>query len=494
MTVCGLKKDVSTRCNFEVRPTKSKVRTRLKFTIRKLKNKLTAGTRERRRLKAIIRRRDHRISSLEAENRVLRKRLAPIKVANHHYPAQMIAMAVFIVVHANGSLRCAAKTVAYYAKLMGWDFGQPSHAMVSNWSKRLGLYALDHLGTKTGKFIGIIDESIQIGREKCLLFLGVRIPEDRSFFAPFTIADVEVLGVEVQNSWKADEVGKFLKYRLDHHDKVELEYMISDQGGNLLGAMENLNIDAVSDCSHVLMNALKKLLSDHAILKAITSFMGTFRRQNILSERTHLCPPTLRDKDRFLRIFVILDWVGRINSYWPKLPRAHRSALAYLQRKKVKAFLNVLGQLRQIICIATEVLKTSGISYRSRQAWSVKLAKYRTETTLCVMAEELVSVVENYFDSHEWLLARHGRLLCCSDIIESIFGRYKNKGGMKVISADVLMIPLYAHAIDVDFVQQGLTTVSQKMLDRWHQDHTCDNRYSVLRRLKPQLNSVTPAA
>jgi hypothetical protein len=90
--------------------------------------------------------------------------------------------------------------------------------------------------------------------------------------------------------------------------------------------------------------------------------------------------------------------------------------------------LDVLGQLGQIICIATGVLKTSGISYRRREAWTVKLTGYRTETTQCIMAEELVSVVENYFDCHDWLLARHGRLLCCFDIIESIFGRYKTVG------------------------------------------------------------------
>jgi hypothetical protein len=43
------------------------------------------------------------------------------------------------------------------------------------------------------------------------------------------------------------------------------------------------------------------------------------------------------------------------------------------------------------------------------------------------MAAELVSTVKNYFGIHDWLSARHGRLLCFSDITESIFGRYNNK-------------------------------------------------------------------
>jgi hypothetical protein len=62
----------------------------------------------------------------------------PDKLADHHYPIQMIALAVFIVTQANGSLRCAAKTVGYFATMMGWEYAAPSHVTVDNWTRRLG--------------------------------------------------------------------------------------------------------------------------------------------------------------------------------------------------------------------------------------------------------------------------------------------------------------------------------------------------------------------
>ena len=65
---------------------------------------------------------------------------------------------------------------------------------------------------------------------------------------------------------------------------------------------------------------------------------------------------------------------------------------------------------------------------------------------------------------------------------------------MKVISADVLAIPLYAITIDVNFVIEGLTTVSQNKVNQWHESHTCDNRYSILRRLRPLPEVATAAA
>ena len=469
------------------------MRTPFKDTIRKFKNKLFRASRERRRLKAIIRRREAHIERLERKVTRLEAIVQPTKVPDHHYPAQMIALAVFIVTQANGSLRCAAKTAGYYAKMMGWAYEAPTHVTVSNWTRRLGLYALDYTGSRVGDFVGFIDESIQIGREKLLLFLAVRIDVLSSLYRPLTMEDVVVLGAEVRSSWKAPQVAEFIKDRLAHHGELSLRYMVSDQGTNLLGATEILGIDAVNDCSHVLMNALKKELADDESLQEVTKFMGEYRRKNILSERTHLCPPTLRDKDRFLKIFIILDWVARINSY-QGLCAAYRATLALMYEPKVLLMLANLAQVRRIISMSTRILKTSGINQQSRESWHRHLAAYRCETDLCPLAEKIVGTVNNYFDRHEYLLEKHGRLICCSDIIESVFGRYKNKGGMKVISADVLHIPLYTRKIDVAFVVQGLGQVNQPMVREWHNECTCDNRFSILHRLRKEAETVTAAA
>lgn len=181
-------------------------------------------------LRARLRRRDGLIEKLRAQLASSKARTTPTRIAHHTYPAEMIAIAVNTVVEANGSLRCAAKVAGYLNEMMGWDFKTPSHTVVSTWVKRLGLYALDHGVVKTGRYVAILDESIQIGREKCLLLLGIKLREDRSQFAPLNIADAEVLGVEVQSSWTAKEVEAFMRRRLKHHNQIELVYLISDQG------------------------------------------------------------------------------------------------------------------------------------------------------------------------------------------------------------------------------------------------------------------------
>lgn len=53
--------------------------------------------------------------------------------------------------------------------------------------------------------------------------LGVKLYEDRSLAAPITMADTEVLGLEVQHKWTprgwtGEQVADFIKSRLAYHD------------------------------------------------------------------------------------------------------------------------------------------------------------------------------------------------------------------------------------------------------------------------------------
>lgn len=94
--------------------------TRVKDTLNHWKDKANQGNRKRRNLKEQVRYYQNQNAELRYEIGCLRQRSAPKKVPNHHYPAQMIALAVFIVVR-GGSLRVAAAAAEFLAYLMGWD-------------------------------------------------------------------------------------------------------------------------------------------------------------------------------------------------------------------------------------------------------------------------------------------------------------------------------------------------------------------------------------
>ena len=290
---------------------------RYKNTLQQLKRLCHNKQRRIEVLTARLRRRDNKIAQLEEDNQKLHAQYQPRPLAGHHYPLQMMAMAIFIVVHAKGSLRCAAKTVGFLSELMGWSYSAPVHATVDNWVLRLGLFELRGGAAKKGPYAVMVDESVQIGREKALLLLGVKLAADRCHAAPLQFADVEVLGVQAAQSWKAEQVEEFVTEQLDHHDHIELAYAVCAGGTNLNKALVAKGATIVADCSYKLMNGLKMLLTDYAALGRLTKFMGRYRQRYILSQSSHLCPPTLRDKDRFLRLFTVVDWVDRLSVAGP---------------------------------------------------------------------------------------------------------------------------------------------------------------------------------
>lgn len=69
--------------------------------------------------------------ALSEELRQLRLITQPVKVFGCHYPAQIMALAIFIVLN-GGSLRCAAATVGFYAELMNWPFKASAWRTIPN--------------------------------------------------------------------------------------------------------------------------------------------------------------------------------------------------------------------------------------------------------------------------------------------------------------------------------------------------------------------------
>ena len=239
---------------------------RLKDRIIQLKTTSKLRTKRRKHQGEQLRMAQRRITLLEAENAALHTRLGPTKVAQHRYPAELIALAVFIVVQAGGSLRCAASTVAFVSNLLGWSYGRPSPTTVRDWVLRCGYQAILDTRQLAGHYAVIIDESIQIGKEKLLLMLGVRLSDQFCYCAPLTGREVEVLGLEVQASWTGVAIEEFIHRNLAERPAVKAAYFISDCGSSILCALRSLDVDWVSDCTHVMMNLVKNLFSKDAAL------------------------------------------------------------------------------------------------------------------------------------------------------------------------------------------------------------------------------------
>ncbi|MCB9039599.1 MAG: hypothetical protein H6557_23525 [Lewinellaceae bacterium] len=370
------------------------MRAQLKATIFRLHRRLQKNIRQRRRLKGQIRHRDAMIVKLQAQVRELQAITKPQPVFNCVYPAQMMALAVYIVLH-GGPLRCAAATAGFYAEMMGWyPIRYELEDGTSNWVQRCGLHALKLTHGLKGEYVGILDASIQIGKEQLLLLLGVKA-DAASCGRPLCIEDVSVLGMEVQSSWTGAAVADFIRRNMCLRPAATLSYVICDQGTNLLAALRALGLPWVSDCSHVMMNLAKALFKDDKALSRLCAQVGTLRQQLALTDWSFALPPSLRDKGRFLRIFTLVEWMGRIDGYWPMLPASMRARLSFCRGVWLRLRLN---QFYSLLAITASVLKSRGLSPDSYAEWRAEVNDYRiTQHVMTRQATAFIAAMGAYF-------------------------------------------------------------------------------------------------
>lgn len=413
-----------------------------------------------------------------------------VKVFNCHYPAQMMALAIFIVLH-GGSLRCAAATVGFYSELMGWKYKAPAWRTIPNWVERCGLHCLQNSKKLTGDFRLIVDGSIQMGKEQIMLLLGIPTHSDANSCrnAPLSMNDMVVLGLEVQSSWTGADVATFIKKSLAAHPGINILHFVNDQGTNLLAALRQLKKPWVSDITHVMMNLVRDIFTNDEELTSFCRNIGTLRQQLNLTDWAGLLPPTLRDKDRFLRIFTIVAWAARMDEYYLQLPAEIRDKIAFYRRKRW--LLLRLRQVHRLVCLTGQLLRRAGLSDHSYNCWTKQVAAYlATQPQVTKQARAFIAGIEKYFADHriQYMGSVNG-MLCTSEIIESTFGKYKNKGGMRAISSDVLAIPIYNQSITVDYVRQAMQSVSGHDLDQWRIQNVCHNKYGLRKQLNQRLKA-----
>lgn len=148
--------------------------------------------------------------------------------------------------------------------------------------------------------------------------------------------------------------------------------------------------------------------------------------------------------------------------------------------------------MRSLVEISGEILRRSGLSEAARILWEQRTAEYlKSQTQVTQAAHVFIKHMRLYFELHKPLMETGQRWLCCSEVIESIFGRYKNKGGMKAISADILAIPLYGQKISVAWVKNAMEKTLLNNVENWEAEQVCMNRYGILHQLRNRQKHCT---
>jgi hypothetical protein len=359
----------------------------------------------------------------------------------------------------------------------------PSHVTIRNWTLKIGYYELLHQKENAEDWIILLDHSIQFGQEKIFVVLGIREKEFLAIKRPLQYADMKTLLMVNKSSWNGELVAEEL--RKLKGTIGEIKYAVGDYGSDLRKGLSLLNIPHVHDLSHLIARTTEKLYKDDDRFTELKSKMSTMRSRFVQTDIAAIVPPKGRKKAEYQSFDKIIKWG---NAALELIDNRFNDPgqIKYLQEyfdtttlDKIKAELSWVHDYSELISELSEInlcikavekkLKHNGLSQSSLEESKTILAKLKSKN-----GESFRQILNLKLDLQMNLLPDAGTVLFSSDILESVFGKYKNRvsdNPMASITSLMLIIAAFTCKLDYVSIEKSMENVKIEDIKKWAQEN-----------------------
>lgn len=351
------------------------------------------------------------------------------------------------------------------------ELSSPSFSTVKLWVEKIGYAKLTSTKEVADDWILILDESIGIGQEKVLVVLGIRRSKI-NFARPLALQDMEPILVKSSEKWTGVDISKELEQIKKKLGTVI--YAVTDAGSTLKAGLKGAGIDWVYDITHAMAIFLGKIYRKDEDFKNFSHNAGQMRFKLCCSKNAHLIPPNQRSKSRFLNIDILNNWAIKALVAYDKDEITDEERLQLKWVKEMGSFVLEMNLLISIIQEISIILKNEGLSKKTMTKCSICLKKCKKGKLLQFKKLMIAYLKENT----KHITKYKEKLLCCSDIIESTFGKYKNelsKNPMSGITNLVLIIPAFTANLTVEWVKEAIDCCTVKDIQKWNKENLCSS-------------------
>jgi hypothetical protein len=408
-----------------------------------------------------------------------------VSAKGHVYPLLLVRLALNWVCDAHTSYRGVAFIFSTLTGLV-IAFG-PCAETIRLWLLRVGLFVLRRPLPRHTDWVYLLDLTIQLGQHKCLVILGIPLDRFRSNGCRLEHHDVHVLSVKVLTRCTARTVFTHLReVRKRTGTPVQV---VSDHGSDVVGGVrlfcgKYTGAIETYDITHGLAVLLKRYLEPDSRWASFVKACRKARQQLQQTAGSFLQPPAWRQKARYLNLEGHLAWATDMLRLGTTRNATLAEHLGCTLEESTKWLEEKLGWLhdycedvrqwsyfQKVIKAAEIEIKHNGLrrgnSERIRQA--LQGDKPRTEREKQFLRDAL-KLVQGEGDK---LLAGQA-YVGSTDVLESFFGKYKEfaeQGPCREITANVLLIPLFATTLTADLLRQALESVHEKDVRLWVEQH-----------------------
>ena len=391
---------------------------------------------------------------------------------------QHVLAVVSLVLSAATSLRGAGRALTVMQECYGLVPWSPSWSSTRLWLLRLGYYKLTRAKEQGSDWVWIVDHVVQTGPEKCLLIVGIRLRALPVVGEYLTHADVEPIAIYPVTQSN----GEIVYQQLEEARKqtgVPRE-ILSDQGSDLHKGITQFchahpETSLIYDIKHKVAAVLKRDLGADQMWQEFARLAGQTTQRVQQTALAALAPPRQRRKARYMNVGELVDWGVRMLRYldedgghrqeWD--PQRVEEAVGW-----VRQYRQEVEQWRQLVEVGTlteQFVKAHGLAAGGAQQLQHRLAAAGTLPRTQPLGAEFVRFV-----AEESAKAKdEERLVGSSEVIESIFGKWKRVEGEQArsgVTGLVLALGAIISHTNAEVIKQALASVPTKTVLTWCQE------------------------
>ena len=387
---------------------------------------------------------------------------------------------IALVLSAAVSLRGASRVLELWSTVFELPEAAPAWYTGRLWLLRVGYYKLTRPKEQAADWVWIIDHTIQLGVQKCLVILGVRLSALPSPGTCLGHEHVEPIALYPVPTSTGEVVYQQLTEAIAHTG-VPRE-ILSDGGSDLQAGIAQFQqvhpeTQAIYDIKHKTALVLKHELAEEARWKAFTQHAAQTKQRVQQTPLAFLAPPTQRRKARYMNVDILIRWGLNVLAY---LAQPHQTKEAQVSAEQIMTaygwlqdFRDALqdwGELLHIVETTEQWVRSQGLSPGCGHV----LAPQVTALVRTARGQRVAQHLLTFVETEAAKAAPHERFLGSSEVIASVLGKLKrleqhqaHSGFTGLVLAVGAMVSTTTPAV----IEKALETVPTRQVRQWCQQH-----------------------
>lgn len=329
------------------------------------------------------------------------------------------------------SLRGVPRVMEVVSVAWGLSLDIPHWTTGRLWLMRVGHAMLTQPLEQADDWAWLTDHSVQIGQEKFLAIVGLRL---RDLPKPGTCLqhhDLQLIALVPQTNWTGEDVNQALEAAVERTGVPRV--IVNDHGTDLHSGVQLFQqrhgtTVEIYDLKHKAACLLKRRLEKHPRWLEFQRQSGQTRCAVQQTELAFLAPLTPKTKARFMNLQPQLEWADGVLDVLREPPA---KVLEWVSRERLQEKLGWLhefaadvsewSQWQQVVNLAVRYVDRHGLSRTTAKELSRELSGPWAHESTATLVQELVEFVRS--QGHQ--TKRGERFPGSTEVLESCFGKMK---------------------------------------------------------------------